>query len=361
MVNAARLGDKIPGIELIDTHARKDLLPDTCSPDLVISPAGQRKALAHALYGIIELEICDHDELETATHLGLALVAKYCAVDLGTLILYLRHTLALQTGVSDFMPPPLFFSLPSSDLTRRSSERNVFAAFTFNDKVIAVKYTTEAFKVGIVLSDEVERIAHQIQILRRIKSTPGRPLSLPGLEYAFPNDREFGMTPVGQPFTLASLPSVTAMQEMQWDTLSGLEWLHRIGIIHLDLRRNNVSGKPKEVNHHGGLHRICNPEFDITTDTYVPLPLQDLQRWALLVLQCLFPSRFKGLQSHRIKEQLKERIREERKDLANPWGQLKASAVWSRFVAEVIDRDDVACELLEQMAQVYLFPTRVAR
>ncbi|KAA8894813.1 hypothetical protein FN846DRAFT_998815 [Sphaerosporella brunnea] len=413
MVNAPRLGDKIPGIELLDTHARKDLFANTCTPDLVISTAGQRKALAHALYGIMELKICEDDELETATHLGQAydylcrvqkaqperrkffavlsnvrknviitlektFVAKYCAVDLRTLILYLRHALAPQTGVSDFKPPPFVFSLPSEDFTRLlgSSNRNVVAAFKFEGKVIAVKRTTEAFKIGV---------AHEIAILRRIMCTSGRPLSLPALEYALPDGHEFGMTPVGQPFTLASLPSATAMQDTLRDILSGLQWLHSIGIIHRDVRLDNVvmhthdrslrptiidfdhavhfkPGKPEEVNYRGGLiccppDLVCNPQFDITSDTYVPLPRHDFQAFVLLVLQCLFPSRFKGFRSYR----LMQRSSEERKELINLWGELKASVVWSRFVAEVMDRDDVDCGLLEQMAQVYLFPKRVTR
>ncbi|KAA8895410.1 hypothetical protein FN846DRAFT_894182 [Sphaerosporella brunnea] len=412
ILNAPRVDDDIPGIELMDTHGRTDLL-DGYAPDVAISTAGHRKAMPHELYGILEFKVCEDAELETATRLGQAydyvrrvqkrqperkkffavlsnvrknvvitlegtVLRKYSSVDLRTLLLFLRHSLGGCTGDSDFKPPPLAFSLPSSDLTKLlgSSRRNIVAAFKYEGETIAVKCTR---------TDISAEITDEINILERIKSTAGRPHSLPELVY-HDAGREFGMKPVGKPFALVSHSCAETFQAALHDILGALTWLHGLGIIHRDIRIDNVilhephgrrphpviidfdhaidisADEELEVLYEGGYiccppELVCDAEFDILRDTYRPRRRHDFQGFVLLVLQCLLPARFKGFRSYN----LVHPNCDERNDLKQLWDDLKASAVWKPFVEEVWDKDTVDCAMLERMAQVYMFPKRRAR
>ncbi|KAA8902545.1 hypothetical protein FN846DRAFT_908520 [Sphaerosporella brunnea] len=64
--------------------------------------------------------------------------------------------------------------------------------------------------------------------------------TVPDLVWDKPDNFEFGIRPVGQPFRKRYMPTTRSMQGCMRDVLSALMWIHKHGIIHCDVRTDNI-------------------------------------------------------------------------------------------------------------------------
>lgn len=209
-------------------------------------------------------------------------------------------------------------------------------------------------KPGLVMA--IKRYANpavEIYYLHTFASMNSRPESIPLLCYVAPDESEFGITPVGAPLVPGVFANQEQAQVILTDVLEALIWLHALGIVHRDVRCENVviafgghgvlidfdaacdfrrgSAPPWR----GGY--ICCPPWhvrqviarnsDWATTLYCPGPSGDWYAWVLLANCLMFPTAFAGFQSHLVGATSAESRR-----LLTLWDALQASKVWGPFV-----------------------------
>src|SRR5205814_7649732 len=64
--------------------------------------------------------------------------------------------------------------------------------------------------------------------------------SLPFLVHEKTDNPEFGIMPVGEQFRVSKLPSQEAFVGCMLDVLDALDFIHKLGIIHRDVRVDNI-------------------------------------------------------------------------------------------------------------------------
>lgn len=182
-------------------------------------------------------------------------------------------------------------------------------------------------------------VADEIRILQAIQ-TAGVCPHLPKLIYYSLDMNEFGVTPRGSPVNLHLIQQLRARKVLD-DILVALEWLHNHGIIHRDVRWDNIviddSGKGILIDfgaavvddgrmreYAGGI--VCAPsrvigDFD---RHYKPSAADDCVAWVLLLNALLSPMRWAGMRS----EQITVKGSREQFRMQTLWKTLEASREW---------------------------------
>lgn len=249
------------------------------------------------------------------------------------------------------LPPSLGFVYPHTYMRRRlgNPQHSVVGEFPIHGQpgqVMAIKRYANA--------------ASEISYLRAFAAIESRPASIPSLCYVAPDESEFGITPVGTPLIPGAFANHFQAQTLLIDVLDALVWLHSLGIVHRDVRCDNVvvtgSGHGVLIDFdaacdfrrasarpwRGGY--ICCPYSHVrdviahgskwSSTLYCPSPSDDWHAWVLLANCLMFPTAFAGFQSQLVGSTCNESRR-----LLGLWDALIASTVWGPFVAAARDLD----------------------
>lgn len=220
---------------------------------------------------------------------------------------------------------------------------------------------------GVVMA--VKRYANpssEITLLQSFSVSETRPHSIPMLYYVADDESEFGIGPVGEPLVPGVFANQVQAQTILTDVLDALVWLHGLGIVHRDVRCENVVVKN---NGHGMLidfdaacdYRrgsarpwrggyICCPPNHVrmlvhlsennpgqgkwSSTMYCPSPADDWGAWLLLANCLIFPRPFAGFQSHLVGSDTPESRR-----LLALWESLEQSKIWGPFVEAARETD----------------------
>lgn len=180
-----------------------------------------------------------------------------------------------------------------------------------------------------------------------------RPYSIPYLIYVAPDESEFGIIPVGIPIVPGSFSNTYQVSTVLKDVHSGLSWLHTLGIVHRDVRCDNIiidsSGHGVLIDFDAscdfrrGSSRIwrggyiCCPPRHVRevlrkpsgwATLYTPRPADDWHAFVLLVNCLVFPTTFIGFQSHLIGTPSTSESRR----LMSLCESLASSRIWGPFV-----------------------------
>lgn len=259
------------------------------------------------------------------------------------------------------LPPSPGFVYPHSNMMRRlgTSGHSVVGEFSLHGHP------------GVVMA--IKRYANagsEISLLQDFKANPTRPASIPELCYVSPDESEFGITPVGSPLIPGRFPNHVQARRVLLDVLDALVWLHHHGIVHRDVRCENIvlTGSSGAVlidfdsacDFKRGSSRlwrggyICCPPTHVRqlvaakpreVTLYNPRPADDWHAWVLLANCLMFPTSFTGFQSHLAVTPSVESTR-----LLALWDSLLVSRMWGPFVDAA-----ESCEIpkLRQLAEMF--------
>lgn len=213
---------------------------------------------------------------------------------------------------------------------------------------------------------------HEIQIYKLIQMQSSPSKDLARLVYSSPDNRILGTAPVGTRVDIRGISDHNNLRTILNDVLNGLTWLHGIGILHRDIRRDNIivvstpgtsklNGKIIDFGTaivlntgedtfrpqvYGGGY-ICCPREIIGhfKRPYIPRFAHDRLAWVMLVNFLVFPNGVPYLQSHRVAF---ESVEAER--LTAYWDSLSASEVWARFIEAAEDEESM--ELAKLMTEL---------
>jgi hypothetical protein len=224
-------------------------------------------------------------------------------------------------------------------------------------------HVKRGFALKTVARDQDEAIVDikkEIEILRMIRDAEC--INVPELVWD-PDGDEFGIAPVGRVINFEQVSWVS--EKIVGGLVDGLEWLHKKGLIHRDIRPSNLvlddnnnvviidyetaitlEGKP--VDYLGGF--VCWPKrlLEARQEFYVPEPADDLFASILVVLHMLFHSQFESVASDRIGPG--EPLSRETQRLLELWGKIENSIVWGIFY-KAAERCDY--ETLRRMGDVF--------
>lgn len=215
-------------------------------------------------------------------------------------------------------------------------------------------------KPGVVMAiKRYNNPAPEIWHLRKFLAEGiNRPPSIPLLEYVAPDESEFGISPVGVPLVPGAFSNTLQATTALTDIHSALKWLHKLGIVHRDVRCDNIIIKPDShavlidfdaaCEYRRGSSRIwrggnisCPPRHirevlqnpSQWATLYVPVPADDWHAFVLLINCLIFPTTFIGFQSHLIgTSSTSESAR-----MLNLWCNLETSIIWGPFVRAAVD------------------------
>lgn len=277
----------------------------------------------------------------------------------------LEHSLAYIHGelnVAGANPLILPFSPEAGDLNRiiQLNDRSIIAQFVHkkHENCIVKAAATTRF---------VPDIRKEIEFLKLLQE-PGsdRPCSIPTLLFSFPDlaRPQMGIHPYGTSFRLEAFTKTCDLRGCLMDILHALAWVHAHGLVHRDVRADNVI-----LAHENRLHSeptgrkiwavlidfdraapigvstiyeggyICCPEnllrnmsdgvsSSLDHYQYTPKPSHDYLAFVLLVNHLLFPFTFQRYQYHRVEDWRSP----EAARLFNLWVAMRASATWSRMI-----------------------------
>lgn len=420
-----------PGVKVFNTHNRTVLPP--FKPDLCICLDGSIKAESTSVYVAIELKhiskTIDDDafgqvlddllvmhrcqpartvlasllsNLETNYIVLLRIinsreqqVVHYKTVSLAIALTFIKQVLLSE---SSYRPPVPSFSIFLQSMERRLGNPNnsVVAEFKMPKEIVKKvqsQWPSEHVALGTTMAVKVllknipparaapihERIitdpdhSQELMIYHLIQSfEPCENISK--LVYESENGRELGIAPVGNSIDLRGISDHFTLSAILADVLHGITWLHSHGIIHRDIRRDNIivvsqdvggsrkllrgkiidfgaaiSVRPGETEHidqdYVGGYICCPRELigDIRR-TYTPRPADDLLAWVMLVNFLVFPNGVPFMHS-----QLVAGPSAEADKLTQYWHRLMASDIWGPFVRAAETEGADQAELLEEM------------
>lgn len=251
-----------------------------------------------------------------------------------------------ETALVDLahLPPSPGFIYPHSKMRQRlgNPRHCVVGEFAVHDHpglVMAVKrYANPALEISFLLF---------------FSDISTRPDSIPMLLYTAEDGSEFGISPVGVPLIPGVFANQVQAQTILTDVLDALVWLHDLGIVHRDVRCENVvitaGGHGVLIDFDAACYYrrgstrlwrggyICCPPLHVrrlaagnlnwSTTVYCPAPSDDWHAWVLLANCLIFPTAFAGFQSHLVVTPSAESRR-----LLALWEALEVSSVWGPFV-----------------------------
>jgi hypothetical protein len=212
-------------------------------------------------------------------------------------------------------------------------------------------------------------VANEIAILQKLREADCA--HLPEIVWSPSGKRELGIVPVGVSIDFRE-PQTTSRIIVQC-LISGLEFLHKLGIVHRDIRTSNlildyrkasvnvviidyetavvVNDVSQGVEYHGGFISWPKRLIESNTLQYIPKPEDDLFASILLVLHMLFPLRFDAFRASHIRVGgSQETPSSETLELKRLWDDIEKSRIWEPFVKAAKARD---YKLLKGMADVF--------
>lgn len=272
------------------------------------------------------------------TGTGCALVEHYPSNIYETLA-YLRETSLIEHA---HRPPTLGFSPSLGPMERRlgNTRESVVGQFTPPNQ----HGTLVAVKRGSTASVE-------IALLRSFRTAFDPPVSIPTLVYEADDHSEFGITPVGVPLVPGTFANIVQARGVIYDIHSALTWIHKLGIVHRDVRCDNVIINEQgrgvlidfgaAVSFRRGSLRIwsggyisCPPRLIREVHrhgwlkTYAPSASDDWHAFVLMVNCLVFPTTFVGFQSNLVGNPNTTEARR----LLHLWESMENSVVWGPFV-----------------------------
>lgn len=260
-------------------------------------------------------------------------------------------------------PPSPGFLYPHSNMRRRlgNPRHCVVGEFPLRDNP------------GILMAiKRYNNPASEICYLKAFREIENRPKSIPELRYVAPDESEFGITPVGTPLVPAVFANHYQAQQVLNDVYDALRWLHKLGIVHRDVRCENVvivSGRAVLIDfdsacdYRRGSARpwkggyICSPPSHVrrviangsnwSSTLYSPSPSDDWRAWVLLANSLMFPNAYAGFRST-----LVGTTSEESNRLLALWEALERSAVWGLFVDAAIHSK---FEILSKLPEMFVW------
>lgn len=416
-----------PGVHVFDTHNKRALGP--WKPDMCICVGGTKMPQESGVYVAVELKhvnnpITDEERGQVLDYLVTMLTLDPSRVMVAGLLsdLHINHVIVLRalegggtqliqhkTASLDevltfirqvvlvdlrYCPPVSAFPSDLGIMERRLGHPRASAVAEFNmsspvlrtikslwpseakslGKCMAVKVllkrTVKGSSSDPVLVDRTQ--AHEIAIYKLIQSYSSPSQDLVRLVYSSPDDRLLGTAPVGARIDIRGISDHDNLRAILVDVLNGLDWLHGIGILHRDIRRDNiiVVSTPGSSKLHGKIidfgtaialndgentfppqvyigGYICCPR-EIIGDfkrLYTPRFSHDRLAWVMLVNFLVFPNGVPYLQSCRVAV---ESVEAER--LVAYWDCLSASPVWAALVEAA--EDEESCDLERLMTEV---------
>ncbi|KAF8248565.1 hypothetical protein K440DRAFT_642153 [Wilcoxina mikolae CBS 423.85] len=147
---------------------------------------------------------------------------------------------------AEYKPPNLKFSEDIGTLERvlgypRRAMVGVFPAPELAKKEFPHRGEVMAVKVSI--RGDRDAFEKEIKVLRRIAEVDpvtAVPSCLPQLVHDNPSRLEFGIMPVGEPLGMSRIATHQDARDCMGDVLDALQWIHERGIVHRDLRADNL-------------------------------------------------------------------------------------------------------------------------
>ena len=204
------------------------------------------------------------------------------------------------------------------------------------------------------------KLSNEIQFLKKIRDESC--IHLPELVWSPPGDMELGIVPLCKPIVFGK--SSTISRNIVAGLLDGLKHLHRLDIVHRDIRPSNlvldkegnviiidyetaIQAGAKNVEYMGGF--VCWPKRLLLSNAehYNPEPVDDLHATILVVLHMVFPSQFDRTYTPYPGGKLRT---QEIRQLLELWRAIEDSRIWNQFVKAA---DDLQYETLKGMADVF--------
>ncbi|KAF8241202.1 hypothetical protein K440DRAFT_26246 [Wilcoxina mikolae CBS 423.85] len=260
--------------------------------------------------------------------------------------------------------PQFFKSLGPLERPLGNTSTSTVAEFTIRrlpDDLIPVGITDLPAHVAVKHS-RGRAFDTEITILKQILQAGGH-RGFPTLIFHSLDKMEFGITPVGIPADPAAIiTSQSISRSVLTHILDAITWLHSQGIIHRDIRWDNIVlyadhpllidfgvsiciPTPSPVKYYGGY--ICCPPrlLDNIRQHYHPTRADDYHAYVLLANALLFPCSTVGFVSHNIED----RNSSEAVRLRELWEDLRTSSVWAPFVHAAVGEDVLALRNVQEL------------
>jgi Protein kinase domain len=206
-------------------------------------------------------------------------------------------------------------------------------------------------------------VGNEIAILKKIQSTDCP--HLPEIVWSPSGGQQLGIVPVGLPIDFKESQPIS--RKIVSHLMDGLEFLHRLGIVHRDIRPSNLildhtknNGNLVIIDYENAV--LVNPEVSVdyyggyiswpirllkgNESKYIPTAEDDLMSSILVVLHMLFPLHFGSFDAREIGTANSD----ERSRLMNLWEDIEKSIVWRAFMKAAKERD---YSTLKGMADVF--------
>ena len=212
-------------------------------------------------------------------------------------------------------------------------------------------------------------VANEIAVLRIFRDAQCP--HLPEIVWTPSGKRELGIVPLGVPIDFRE--TQTTSRIIVQCLIDGLKFLHKLGIVHRDIRTSNlildytkvsvnvviidyetavvVDNVSQGVEYHGGYISWPKRLIENNTLRYIPKAEDDLFASILLVLHMLFPLRFDAFRASHIRVgSPQESPSLETLELKRLWDDIEKSRIWEPFFTAAKQGD---YELLKGMADVF--------
>ncbi|KAA8902290.1 hypothetical protein FN846DRAFT_891524 [Sphaerosporella brunnea] len=294
----------------------------------------------------------------------------YSSVNFETAMQYLKRVVNDPESQPQF--PPFSTQLGAVDKILGNTKLSAVAQFTVkgvpagtspvaeaastlkNPTAIAVKHCTADLAVNM--------IKNEIRTLRLLQTMGGHD-RLPKILFHTPDELGYAMLPVAQPVDTVLLNNNGFMaRTVTSDVLSAMTWLHERGIVHRDIRWDNIMMHSEHgllvdfgaavflptppVSYQGGF-ACCPPRvLPVIDRPYTPSRADDYHAYVLLFNAVLHPRSMKSFLSRMVDSPHSN----ESKCLQHLWAQLTKSDTWGRYVAAAAREDlDVLRKLPEAL------------
>jgi len=160
-------------------------------------------------------------------------LTQYRKTPLGVALAHLYHELTDETA----NPPHLPFMPGAGELVHVLQRHSNAVVAVYRDKGVnrIVKAAPKPESAGA--------IAGEIAFLRLLQG-PSKPQSIPELVYIhdppYPALPEFGIAPAGEPIHLELFKTPAEFRASLEDILDALHWVHQHGLVHRDVRTDNI-------------------------------------------------------------------------------------------------------------------------